>query len=330
MTHEEFKKSNGDLSPFGIETGPEWKVYYHGDFFCHQGREHPGKEVPTDVVFDWAGLTWHVPAVYPCTSGLVVDVCACTEPELFIQCEKRYLESHKSPEDVDWDNPLNRDTRVDACYNGETLQPRISIGIIWRPGEESPPESRWVLEHYGLDLDKAWFIYRFKFQWEKKNPLKSLSLTLKQQPVPIPADRFTVEQAGDTVTLRHPLNGTEYALTVVELEQGKVDAARFPDDDMEYPTCYMSMTYWLDPDLPVRAFQVQDCDHGDRARPKAETRCEKNGGASAGVVMMSHTGGNVLRGACSSLHFAPVEQVEWRASFLEKLVDDITIEIVKE
>lgn len=60
---------------------PEWKVYFAGGFnSCHRGHDKPGAEIPVNARFTWGGRVWHVPAVYSCGQGLVVDLCAEVEP----------------------------------------------------------------------------------------------------------------------------------------------------------------------------------------------------------------------------------------------------------
>lgn len=51
------------------------KVYYSGNFWGGHKFEHPGKEIPVRKEFMWGGLKWHIPAIYACSKGLVIDFC---------------------------------------------------------------------------------------------------------------------------------------------------------------------------------------------------------------------------------------------------------------
>lgn len=55
---------------------PEWKVTYEGGFYPKRGRE--GKEIRIDKTFNWGKEIWHIPAVYLCSNGMVVDFCKGT------------------------------------------------------------------------------------------------------------------------------------------------------------------------------------------------------------------------------------------------------------
>ena len=54
---------------------PQWKVYFDGNFWGHHGRERAGKEIPICKQFTWGDKVWHIPAIYSCSKGLVVDFC---------------------------------------------------------------------------------------------------------------------------------------------------------------------------------------------------------------------------------------------------------------
>lgn len=61
---------------------PEWKVYYDGSFWGHhEGRDKPGQEIAVNKQFIWDGSVWHIPAVYLCGAGLVIDFCIEVEAE---------------------------------------------------------------------------------------------------------------------------------------------------------------------------------------------------------------------------------------------------------
>lgn len=327
-------------------TAPEWKVYFHGDFFSHEGRERAGQEIRTDKQFLWGELNWQISAVYSCTSGLVIDLCASMDPEMLMKFEDRVIENAEDQERVDMENPLNMDVTFQAEVNGAKLKSCGGCGISWIPQKPGEPEwnreSRWVLEHYGYDLQKAWIIHRIKFEWDeggKKREVQSLQLKLIREPVAIPGGRFVVGKSGEKVTICHPISGTKYELQVEEIAKERLERTHFRDNNMEYPDCYSKMSYYLVPELPANAYRMMDCVPSDPPRPAPGFQRDGRsfvaaigiiGGADGPTALVK--GGKEderkLRVACSSLHFEPVEEVQWRISFLEKLSEDTTVQII--
>lgn len=86
---------------------------------------------------------------------------------------------------------------------------------------------------------------------------------------------------------------------------------------------------------------IQDCAEGDRPRQKRRDPNEFApvafssaavigviGGADGPTAIITGQSAPKLRAACSSLHFEPVDEVEWRAIFSEKLMPDIDVELI--
>ena len=120
------------------------------------------------------------------------------------------------------------------------------------------------------------------------------------------------------------------------IEQKELDAAVFRDPSMEYPSCFTAMSYSLEPDITGRGFMLQDCAEGDR--PRQKTRDPNAAYAAAAIGIIGGADGPTaiilgqntpkLHAACSALHFEPVDEVEWRAIFSEKLVDDVEVVLI--
>ena len=58
----------------------EWKVTYEGGFYPKRGRT--GEEICVEQTFTWGDKIWHIPAVYLCAKGMVVDFCIEVEPDV--------------------------------------------------------------------------------------------------------------------------------------------------------------------------------------------------------------------------------------------------------
>ena len=195
------------------------------------------------------------------------------------------------------------------------------------------------MEHYGLDPNFGWMLWRSAYPWatKRKPEIRSLSLTIIQDPVSIPGPHFQVRCPGDTAVFSH--GGTEHILTVQEYEAQAMDWSRMPDTGLEHPSHYVAMSYTVTPELPDGVLTIVDCDDGDRPRQAPSSPDQPV--ATSCTVVMGIIGGadgptailygpdkhGKLHAVCSSLHFEPVEQVEWRLVFHEKQFEDTVIDL---
>ena len=323
---------------------PEWKVYYDGSFWgLHQGRDKPGQEIAVNEQFIWDGSVWHIPAVYLCGAGLVIDFCIEAEAERIRAWQdkwglcadedgERYSEDEQKQ--MRSENPLDLNFLAEIELNGRRIRQKHGCGYGWLPLSCVPNgvrsdykirEHKPLLVHYRLDPAKGWAIHRVSIPWatQRRPRFKTFTLRLEQSPVRFPGPRFTVEKVGDSVPFTHPLTGEEHTFTVLEYEQGEIDPKNFSDPEMEYPCHYTAMTYEISPDIPRDKVSVKDCNRGDS--PRRRDAASGVLGSSCGILFAVPRG--QPRTAVSSLHFEPVEQVEWQLSFYEKTVEDIEIEI---
>lgn len=339
-----------DLNPAAPEIQP-WKVTYDGGFWNQTGRA--GTEIPIGKTFQWGDETWYLPAVYTCGKGLVADLCMEAAPEdVTAYLEKWNLRregeqdfTEEEQERMEQCNPLNAGVCLQAELNGKPLRNEHGCGVIWLPmscrseGAQPQPEEKRFLEHYGLDPDRAWAIHRFSLAWatQRKPELRKLRLHLEREPVSIPGIHFLSPRPGDRIAFRHPLTGAAHTLTVQEYEAQTLGEANFPDDGMEHPTHFTAMTYTLSPDLPGRELSIRDCAEGDRPRRKETSRGGFSPAVSIGIiggadgptmVLVSEQPAAKLHAACSSLHFAPVDQVEWRMVFRVKRMNGCTVDVI--
>lgn len=333
---------------------PEWKVTIEGGFRAERGKA--GKEITVGKRFDWGDEHWHVPAVYLCSGGLVIDFCVAVDEERL----KAYWKKAKKIEEeytqlteeekfqLKMEYPLSVEFHPAVKVNGELLRDKSGSWLYWIPaewiGEDSweKRNSRWVLEHYGLDTEKAWVISRHTFPWEDRRniELQSVRLHLERKEVKIPVVRFKTLCAGDSVRFAHPISGVEHTLTVTEYEAQKVDGDRFHNEDLEFPTHFTAMSYTLDPDLPDDAFMLKDCDEGDRPRPKhpAPRGCFSMSAGVMAVVRSTDGPTSVFladgrksqtHAIASSMHFKLLSgPVEWHLIVQEKLLPDIDIVLI--
>ena len=333
------------------EQPPEWKVVYEAGFWPRRGRG--GKEIPVDRQFVWGGEIWHIPAIYLCREGLVIDFCIEVEPERIQshidKWDLLHAEEHSYTEvqqtQIQSEHPFNIGFRSSVIADGKQMREKCSYGDGWVPEscltEEFRPELhvRWILEHYNFDLTRGWIIRRVSLPWADKRPrnIKSLNLTLEREMTEIPGAIFSAPAAGESVALTNPVTGQEHILTVREREAHEKDRSHFRNDDMEYPTHCVGLTYTIFPEL--QDFYLRDCDNGDSSRMKHPNPGGPISMGAVGVIGMIKSGSGhtylhpdgtpaKARAFCSSLHFEPVKELELNIVFREKRVPDIEVQIM--
>lgn len=336
-----------DSNPAAPQPPREWKVTYDGGFWGQDGRA--GREIPVGKRFPWGGEIWHVPAVYACGKGLVVDFCMEVDPEqvrLFLEkWAPKVVETNDSraqQEQLHREHPLIVDFRTTAVVNGKKLTSHRGSGVTWLPASCAPeenPEGAQVLEHYGLDKSRAWAIFRRAYPWAtKRRPeIRSLTLSLERCPEDLPGISFRVSMAGEEISFVHPLTGCRHTLAVLELEPTQMPS--FPDGGWECPTHSLVLRYALTPDIPGGEFRIQDCAEGDSPRPapfpqRADT---PDGAPCIGIIGGADGPTAIFLGgrACephtayASPRFEPVEDVQWQMVFRHKKAEPITIPIIE-
>ncbi len=333
---------NGNIE----RTPPKWEVYFDGNLWGHRGKGRAGTEFPISKEFDWAGHLWWIPSAYSCAQGLVVDFCMAVDPKLISGFMKKWNfidkngEPHHFTQDerrrMEYENPTKLDFCASLTLNGKEIKSRHGCGVGYNPLDTdigNDLEGQWAVKHYGLDQKSGWMIWRCAFPWSTKHApkIKSLSVTMEQDHVAVPGTRFNTNAPGDTVEFIHPQTGEHHVLTVMEYEQKEMLKDCFRNEDMNFPNHYHAMNYTLTPPLPDCEMSVSDCLDSDQPRkkeplksvgglrekyqllPSARNDAVVIGviGGSNGTTVHGNRAKGEVRGTCSSLHFEPVEDVEW-------------------
>ena len=346
-----------DMNAAAPAKPTEWKVTYDGGFWSNKGNA--GIEVPIGKTFYWGEEQWYIPAVYVCDQGLVIDYYQQVDPtqvkafidkwDLLNEWKNHYTKEEQ--EQIEREHPLHTSFNSHVIFNGQKLKNDHGCGLPWIPASCLPDgllretEAIQITEHYGLDDHLAWYLQRSCYRWGDVSGLDILSLTvhLERDHENIAGQHFMTPAVGESVSLIHPLTEQAYVLTVHEVEQQELPEHAFHDSTKEYPKHYWAMSYSLEPDIHNKGFMIQDCSEGDRPKKKKITpnkHCyEPESVASVGVIgVIGGADGptaisigqrtSKLHAACSSLHFDPVDAVEWRVIFSEKLMDDIEVELI--
>lgn len=339
----------------------EWRVYFDEGFWNHRSRSRAGEEVRINKKFEWGNEIWHVPSFYKCSKGLVVDFCIEISPKEVKSFMEKWLfvlqygdNIDRATRDlIDAENPLELHFLAKFILNGTEIRNQSGCSINWlpdtcRPADvENTKESKRIIDHYGLDDTRAWVFYRMSVNYNtaKKPQLNSLDIQLKQHLRSFYGERFTTPEIGGSVEIKHPLKDEKYVLTVLDIEQQKVEKMP-PDEAWELPTKYTAMSYTLSPDLSNMGFSVRDCLDSDQPRlkqvsrekqaflPNAHSDCVAVGliGGSDGptAILFSHgqPETTALHIACSSLRFEHSGKIEWQAVFREKTRKDLDFKLI--
>ncbi len=347
-----FTKDYEDFIP-PAPTLPEWKVYFDGNFWGHSGRQRPGKEIPVQAYFNSNNKEWYIPSIYSCSRGLVIDFCIeipAKHISDFIDKWKLSPEndgsnfSEQQREEIEAENPMTVNFSPEIVLNGKTISSSHGCGLSWNPffPEQNGIESDGVCKHYGLDQDSGWVIWRSAFPWQTKGKpsISSLSATIKHDRINISGSHFNVNVPGERIEFTNPITNILHTMTVQKYEQQEIPTNSFIDDNYDFPSHCIAMSYTISPDLDDESFSVRDCNSGDRPCRKHHNPMEPQaisdsfaigiiGGASAPTAIpFSNSGQGKLRAVCSALHFEPVERVDWRIVFHKNPCPDMTIKLL--
>lgn len=338
------------------ERPTEWAVYYDHGFWNRNAKGKQGKEIVLNKRFSWNDEVWHIPAIYSCSKGLVIDFCVEVDTEKvkeFIDkwyptLEKTERLSREAHEQMENENPMDINFHFNLQINRKTITGKHGSSISWIPehylpdGVKSERESKELIEHYGLDKTRAWSFHRWSCPWvtKRKPEIKTVKLNLERDPVAIQGVQFKNPSVGDVITFVHPISETEHKLTVLEYEQQEFPTDGFQEKTFEFPKHHVAMTYVLEPELPGRNFQVRDCLPNEQPKLKPKNQFEPQseydaccvgiiGGADGPTsVFVSPIHKTEQHIALSALRFEPANDIEWKIVFREKLVEDIEIELL--
>lgn len=346
-----------------MKKNTTWEVYFEGSFRSHPGRKRKGQEVPVNRWFDWEGVPLLLPAYYLCSDGIAVDLCVRAEAAAlrsYIEKWNLLEDGHQDEDTLQWElirqeNPLELKFHPSAVLNGKPLKWERRISISWIPEScmagTSRQEGAEMVAHYGLNPEAGWCCHRLFFRWytRRKPLIRSLGLHLESGKQLIPGEKFVIS-SGDAknreISFRHPGTGVLHKLSVRSLLDQELDLSERPRKEFAYPGYFKVLAYTLEPDLAYTEISLRDCAAPDPARkllqeemcPEGASSEEKViasavsiiGGADGPTAIFVSAGkaGEHVHSVCSSLHFAPVEQVEWQMVFSRKARADLELEIL--
>lgn len=347
-----FEKEYEELLHPVCREPQEWEVYFEYGFGGKKPRHRPGREITLGKTFTWGKEEWLVPAMYCCSEGVVLDLLKKVPLEALERfAEKWGLEENGEPrreltaeeqDAMEAENPMEERFRAEVTVNGQPLRESTGYGRYWKPEDGCCDEDAdRVLEHYELERDCGWAVWRVCCPWDgRKMTPKTAELTMAAEKMAVDGGTFTAEP-GKTVPLTDPRTGLTHTLRVLSLTPETMDRSLLPPVGMEFPTEYVEMQYTLEPPLPVGDFVLVDAAPGDEARAcKVENGLTAQESACIGIiggadgptaVFVSGKGdeaGEDVRAAYSSLHYEPVETVNWRARFMARPKEAVTVTLM--
>ncbi len=346
-----------EMNAAAPELPKEWAVYYDCGYWNGNANGEPGEETVLNKSFAWGDEVWHIPAVYSCAEGLVVDFCVEINPEkmkAFIDkwypiLAKNENISREIHEQIDRENPMEIGFRPRLFVNDKEIVAKHGTSIMWIPESCLPEgesctvnEAKEIIRHYGLDETRAWSFHRWACPWatKRKPEIKSLKLKLERHPVTIQGIRFKNPSVGDVITFVHPVHKTEHKLTVLGYEKQEFSGKGFQHEEYEFPTLHTAMTYTLEPELSDKNFRVRDCADNEESKRKPRNQYEPQasydacsvaiiGGADGPTAIFASAGqGSEQHIALSALRFEYADDIEWKTVFSEKLTEDAEIELI--
>lgn len=228
--------------------------------------------VRMDVSFTWKKEEWLIPAVFPIPGGLVVDV-ARKLPYYHLKnrlaiYEKRRNAGFHSPLErlmMEQCDPFHFHPRGHLLTENDCIDEWRSERFIWNPLRMSPIASkehypaRRLVEHYRLDLNTGWVIFRLYFKSELLSVHdRELTLMLEAPDEPVPGPILKIEEAGQYIVFQNPITKKAETITVTVLENGVIEHPFKKQGPVKYPANYVILHYRFHPEKKAQQYCLMD------------------------------------------------------------------------
>lgn len=321
--------------------------------------ELAGQEILLKKEWDWGGEHLVIPSIYLCEEGIQVVLCTQVEAGRlwdFLGKHEDWKKRGMPEEEVDElleSSPLALSWTASLEANGRKLECSSISGGGWAPEPEDEEGEKGKLreeinkasdpfvEYFGLDQETGWSIQRVLFPWQegisRETLIRRMSLHLVPYPVTRTAGVFRTPCQEREISIRHPVTGREYVLNLLRWtkEQLSEDAFQDPENPearergIEFPRYYTQMEYTVTPKLFGEEIQIRDRRPSDHPREKDKKGASKYAAGAIGYFFASKSK-STARTAVSSLHFEPVDSVEWNVQFLVKDRKETEISLIGE
>lgn len=309
--------------------------------------------VRMDVSFTWKKEEWLIPAVFPIPGGLAVDVAR----KLPYYHLKNRLAIYEKRRNAGFHSPLERLMldRYDPFRfypTGHLLAENYCIDewdskrFIWNPLKISPVPSKEdyqakkLMEHYGLDLNTGWVIFRMCFRSEFLSFYdQELTLMLEAPDEPVPGPTLKIEEAGQLIVFQNPLTKKAETITVTVLENGVIEHPFKKQGPVKYPANYVILHYRFHPEKKAQQYCLMDTQLTDEPiqLEPCEDRTQKlledarpHDPRFSKVTLQDYMAENKGHAAYSSLTHYPRISTEWQFVAVRKERKNIRVKLKRD
>lgn len=309
--------------------------------------------VRMDVSFTWKKEEWLIPAVFPIPGGLVVDVVR----KLPFYHLKNRLTIYEKDKNAEYHSPLERllmDRHDPFRFypTGHLLAENYCIDewdskrFIWNPLKISPVPSKEdyqakkLMEHYGLDLNTGWVIFRMGFKSELLSVHdRELTLMLEAPDEPVPGPILKIEEAGQYIVFQNPITKKAETITVTVLENGVIEHPFKKQGPVKYPANYVILHYRFHPEKKAQQYCLMDTQLTDEPiqLEPCEDRTQKlledarpHDPRFSKVTLQDYMAENKGHAAYSSLTHYPRISTEWQFVAVRKERKNIRVKLKRD
>lgn len=309
--------------------------------------------VRMDVSFTWKKEEWLIPAVFPIPGGLVVDVVR----KLPFYHLKNRLTIYEKDKNAEYHSPLERllmDRHDPFRFypTGHLLVENYCIDewdskrFIWNPLKISPVPSKEdyqakkLMEHYGLDLNTGWVIFRMCFKSELLSVHdRELTLMLEAPDEPVPGPILKIEEAGQYIVFQNPITKKAETITVTVLENGVIEHPFKKQGPVKYPANYVILHYRFHPEKKAQQYCLMDTQLTDEPiqLEPCEDRTQKlledarpHDPRFSKVTLQDYMAENKGHAAYSSLTHYPRISTEWQFVAVRKERKNIRVKLKRD
>lgn len=309
--------------------------------------------VRMNVSFTWKKEEWLIPAVFPIPGGLAVDVAR----KLPYYHLKNRLTIYEKRKNAGFHSPLERLMldRYDPFRfypTGHLLAENYCIDewdskrFIWNPLKISPVPSKEdyqakkLMEHYGLDLNTGWVIFRMCFRSEFLSFYdQELTLMLEAPDEPVPGPTLKIEEAGQLIVFQNPLTKKAETITVTVLENGVIEHPFKKQGPVKYPANYVILHYRFHPEKKAQQYCLMDTQLTDEPiqLEPCEDRTQKlledarpHDPRFSKVTLQDYMAENKGHAAYSSLTHYPRISTEWQFVAVRKERKNIRVKLKRD
>lgn len=309
--------------------------------------------VRMDVSFTWKKEEWLIPAVFPIPGGLAVDVAR----KLPYYHLKNRLTIYEKDKNAEYHSPLERllmDRHDPFRFypTGHLLAENYCIDewdskrFIWNPLKISPVPSKEdypakkLMEHYGLDLNTGWVIFRMCFKSELLSVHdRELTLMLEAPDEPVPGPILKIEEAGQYIVFQNPITKKAETITVTVLENGVIEHPFKKQGPVKYPANYVILHYRFHPEKKAQQYCLMDTQLTDEPiqLEPCEDRTQKlledarpHDPRFSKVTLQDYMAENKGHAAYSSLTHYPRISTEWQFVAVRKERKNIRVKLKRD